>query len=337
MIGVVMNNNLQKLIDGQHLSAEEVSALFSSALQSNNAEQIAALLVLLRAKGETADEINGIVTILKNVMIPVSIPGAVLDIVGTGGDFANTVNISTAAALVASCAGVNVVKHGNRAVSSKCGSADFLESCGININLNANEVARQISKHQFSFCLAPNFHPVFSKIRPIRNALGVRTLFNLIGPLLNPANAQHLLVGVFDENYVGKMAKILQQQAVQHAMVVHSQGLDEISLLGPATVSEIRNGEITNFTLDPKNYGFSYCKLKDLQGGDAQQNQQILFEIFTGYESPLADTIALNAAVGLYCADFVDSIDNGLVLANSILKSGAVLNKIEQIKAASHA
>ena len=215
---------LTQLMAGQDLTLNEATSAFSAVLSDAPVEQVAAFLVLLHAKGETPEELQGLIQVMQAQMKKVRTDYPVLDIVGTGGDGANTVNISTAASLLAAACGAKVVKHGNRSVSSRCGSADLLEALGVRLDATAEQVSDDLHRHGLAFCFAPNFHPAMKAVKAVRQALGVRTTFNLIGPLLNPAQAQHLLMGVFSPDYLELMADTLLRLGVEHAMVVHSHG-----------------------------------------------------------------------------------------------------------------
>ena len=324
---------IQQLMQGNDLTALQCQEALEEIISGANKEQVAAFLVLLHAKGETPEELQGIVQGMRDVMNKVSFDGALLDVVGTGGDNANTVNISTASAILAAACGVNVVKHGNRSVSSQCGSADLLEALDFKLDRTSEQVAGDIRKLGFAFCFAPNFHPAMKAIKTVRERLGVRTTFNLLGPLLNPANANCYLMGVFSEDYLDLLADTLIRLKVKHAIVVHSCGLDELSLLGPSVLVEIKNGKKERYTLDPKEFGFERCQLKDIQGGNAEKNKSLLLSAFSGKEGPIADTILLNTGAALYVANHASTIKEGIDMARKALKEGAALKFIERFKA----
>ncbi len=319
---------IQQLMQGNDLTALQCQEALEEIISGANKEQVAAFLVLLHAKGETPEELQGIVQGMRDVMNKVSFDGALLDVVGTGGDNANTVNISTASAILAAACGVNVVKHGNRSVSSQCGSADLLEALDFKLDRTSEQVAGDIRKLGFAFCFAPNFHQAMKAIKTVRERLGVRTTFNLLGPLLNPANANCYLMGVFSEDYLDLFANTLLKLNVKHAMVVHSCGLDELTLLGPSTVVEIKNGKKKRYVIDPKEFGFEKCTLKDIQGGAVAQNAELLKAALSGKPGPITDTILLNTGAALYVAGISKDIKSGIHLAREKMKSGAALKLI---------
>jgi len=307
------------------LTPTQCDALVDTIISGENQQEVATMLMRLHEKGETALELQAFVQAMKKHMIAVPYDGDLLDIVGTGGDNANTVNISTAASLLAACCGAKVVKHGNRSVSSQCGSADLLEALGFHLDSTPTQVLEDLSRTGFAFCFSPNFHPAMKAVKAVRKALGFRTIFNLLGPLLNPANANCYVMGVFSEKYLELFADTLIQLKVKHAMVVHSNGLDELTLLGPSEVVEVKNGKKKKYTLDPKRFGFSYCQLADIQGGDASYNAVLIEKALSGEAGPIADTIILNAAAGLYVAGLASTIELGIEIARSQLQSGKTL------------
>jgi len=317
---------IEKLMRREDLSADEIRGAVRAIIAGASREQTAAFLVLLHTKGETPEELQGLVEAMCADMKSVKTDFPVLDIAGTGGDNANTVNISTASSLLAAACGAKVVKHGNRSVSSQCGSADLLEALGVKLDSTPDEIKDDLNKKGFAFCFAPHFHPSMNALKDIRNALGVRTSFNLMGPLMNPANAQHLLLGVFSPDYLELYADTLLKLGVKHAMVVHSCGLDELSLLGPSHVIEINDGKKVKKTLDPKDFGFQYCELKDIQGGEVQVNKRFIENALRGEPGPIADTIILNTGAALYVADLVASIEAGIQLASQKIKTGEALS-----------
>lgn len=322
---------IQQLMQKENLTQEQCQNAVRLILDDADPLQVAAFLVLLHAKGETADEMAGIVKAMRDSMVRVPINNtSILDIVGTGGDGAHTINISTAASILVASVGVKVAKHGNRAVSSNCGSADLLEALGIKIDMSPDHVKECIENIGIGFCFAPAYHPATQKVKSIRSRLGVRTTFNLLGPLLNPASASHYLLGVYSEKHLNLIADCLQKLAVTHALVVSGQGLDELSLLGPAKVVEIRATEKREYELDPKDFGFDYCQLSDIQGGDPQKNAQLVSEIFDGKQGAMSDNIIFNAGVGLYVADHVTTIAEGIALARENLRQGKVLELIQK-------
>lgn len=319
---------IEKLMQHQNLTVDKTRAAVGEILEGASREQVAAFLVLLHAKGETSEELQGLVEAMRAEMKVVKTEFPVLDVVGTGGDNTNTVNISTASSLLAAACGAKVVKHGNRSVSSRCGSADLLEVLGVKLDKTPEEITDDLKKNNFSFCFAPNFHPSIKALKDVREALGVRTSFNLMGPLLNPASAQHIFLGVFSADYLDLLADTLLKLGVEHAMVVHSCGLDELSLMGASEVIELRSNKKERKTLDPKDFGFQYCELKDIQGGEVKDNKALIENALTGESGPIADTIIFNTAAALYVADVVLSIEEGVKLASEKIKTGDALKVV---------
>lgn len=305
---------LKKLLEWKNLSEEEAKEAGEKIIKGTCPYQTAAFLALLQAKGETPDEIYGMVRAMQEVMIPFPSEGATLDIVGTGGDGANTVNISTASALLAASLGVPVTKHGNRASSSQCGSADLLEYLGFDFD--------HPTRGNFTFLFAPKYHPAFKTVASVRKELGIRTIFNFIGPLLNPARPSHILCGVANVSLLEVMAEVLLKMGTTHSVVFHGEGLDELSCLGPCQVIEIEKGEIKRSVLDPLDYGLKRCTLKDLRGGDAALNASLLKKAMTTGEGPIAETLGLNGAMALYLFKKTP-LEEGVKLSQRALKEGS--------------
>jgi len=322
----MLENLISKLMQHQNLTAVECETALSEILTDAEPLQVAAFLVLLHGKGETPEELQGLIAGMKSVMLPLHTGDNMLDIVGTGGDGAHTVNISTAASIVAASCGAKIAKHGNRSVSSQCGSADLLAELGIDIHASPEQVSASIAELGIGFCFAPVFHPAMKKIKALRKALGVRTTFNLLGPLLNPAQTAYYLMGVFDPSYLQLFADTLQAMPIKRALVVHGCGLDELSCLGASTVIEVDKKGQRELTIDPKDYGLSYCELSDLQGGGAAMNAKIIQVAFSGEKGPVADTIALNAGAALYVAEKARNIAQGVEMALQSLQQGKAKN-----------
>jgi anthranilate phosphoribosyltransferase len=322
---------LEKLITQQNLSAQEAEAAVDLLTQSDNVAQTAAFLVLLRAKQETSAEIFGLVKGMRKHDIKVTLDYPVLDIAGTGGDGANTINISTGASILAASCGVPVLKHGGRRSTSHCGTADVLEALGVNINLQAAQVKSCLAQASMAFCFAPNFHPAMKKNKEARVALGIRTAFNILGPLLNPADNVHLMMGVFDENLLPPVADVLFNLGAPRSMVFHGCGLDELSCIGPANVIEVTATEKKAYQLDPRAFGFSVCTLEDLRGSDAQQNAQTLRAVFAGNEGPIADTLIFNAATALYIYGKSPSITVGIKVVRENIQNGNAQRVLQQL------
>jgi anthranilate phosphoribosyltransferase len=329
---------IEKLTQQQDLTADECKSALDEMLQEDaNALQSAAFLTLLRAKKETPEELFGFVLSLKEKMTALPIKMPALDIVGTGGDAANTINISTGSAIIAASCGVKVVKHGNRAVSSLAGSADVLEALGVKIDTTPENVKRCVEEVGIGFCFSPNYHPAMLKMRQLRKTLGVPTTFNILGPLLNPASPSHLVLGVMDEALLPLIAGVLQKSGVEKALVVHGCGLDEISCVGPAKVIEITAGQMLQRTINPVDYGFARCDLADLKGGHAEHNAAVLTEIFLGKASnAMTDTLILNAAIALWVCNLSSSIEEAVSLVKQNLNSGAPLALLNRWKECSH-
>lgn len=325
---------LEKLIDGKDLTAEEATAAMESVV-SGKADpiQTGALLTLLAAKGETCEEITSLVTVMVKYCLTVKIEGPLLDIVGTGGDGASTVNLSTGAAILAAACGARVAKHGNRSVSSRSGSADVLEAMNIPF-LHPHLIAPCVAQAQIAFMYSPTFHPAMKHVVPIRRALGVRTVFNILGPLLNPARCGRMMVGVYTPTLLPIYGKVFQALGVEHALIIHCAGLDELNPMGVADCVEVHSdGTITSFTLDCAAVcGIPSCQLSELQGGDAETNATLLRSVLSGGEAAdnaIGNTLALNAGAGLYVYGMVSSIQDGYQLAKRVLQEGKGLAMLE--------
>eukprot|EP00249_Psilotum_nudum_P012358 c23736_g1_i3 orf=412-1386(-) len=291
-------------------------------LTNNDPIRISAFLVLLRAKGETFEEITGLARAMMSRCLPVHGVDGAFDIVGTGGDGANTVNISTGACILAAACGAKVAKQGNRSSSSACGSADVLEALGVAIDLGPVGVTKCVNDIGIGFMMSPKFHPAMKAVTPIRRSLRVRTIFNILGPMLNPAQVAYAVVGVYSRDLVNKMAKALQLFGLSKALVVHSEGLDEISPLGPGFVLEVTPEKITEFRLEPLDYNIPRCTIEDLKGGDPTLNAKILRDVLGGKQGPIADALILNAAAGLVASGFVNDLVAGVCIAREVQQSG---------------
>ncbi|HSX11393.1 MAG TPA: anthranilate phosphoribosyltransferase [Chlamydiales bacterium] len=297
---------LHSLIQGESLSAAESCEAVSEYI--HDPVQMGAFLVLLKAKGETVEEILGLVRAMRAQMKALHLDRPVLDIVGTGGDQAGTVNISTGSALLAARCGIPVVKHGNRAVSSQCGSADVLEAMGYDIHADAQESLRRTG---FAFCFAPDYHPAMKQVRPVRNALGMATAFNLIGPLLNPAGTDYMQIGVYKPELVQILAEVLFQLGTKRSLVYCGQGMDELSCIGPTEAILVTEQGLEPLYIDPEQLGLKKCTLEDLQGGDAKRNAELLRKPTTA----IRDTLILNAGVALFLYGPARSLEEGVQIA----------------------
>lgn len=325
----------------QPLSAESMTHVMTAIMTGQSSEEeIRRFLTTLAKRGETAEEIAAAVQVLRAhaVRLPLSKSYELCDTCGTGGDGQGTINVSTLAGLVAAAAGVRVAKHGNRAASSRCGSADLLEALGVNLDASPIQVARCIEEVGFGFCFAPRFHPTMKVVAPIRTALGIRTIFNLIGPLANPAPLAFQLVGVSQARLLRPMAEALQRLGVRHGLVVHGHdGLDEVTTTGPTAVVEVEGGRVVERTLDPQALGVPQATLEDLRGGDAAQNGAIAREVLAGKRPPIRDIIAANAGCAIYAAGQAQTIAEGRLKAHDALLSGRAARLLEEVKRVSHA
>jgi anthranilate phosphoribosyltransferase len=317
---------IQKLMRGEDLDQVSCQNAVDAMLNpTTNPAQISAFLVLLRSKGETSDELSAFAKALRAKMILVPTHHVMLDIVGTGGDGFNTVNISTGSALLAASCGVKVAKHGNRAVTSLAGSADVLEALGVNIKQTPEQIAKSIDQIGIGFCYFPDFHPVTSAISNIRKQLNVATTFNILGPLLNPAGASHFILGVADAACLATMADTLRKLNCSKSVIVHGLGMDEITCAGSTKIIEINKLKTAEFVINPKQFNLELCKIDDLRGNDADTNAELLLDVFKGKRNPIADSLILNAAVALYIYGLYSSIADAISHAYHNLACGAVL------------
>jgi anthranilate phosphoribosyltransferase len=322
---------LTRLLAAEDLTEEQAGQVMGALMRGEaESSQVAGLLIALRAKGESPTEIAGFVRSMLDAAVPLELVGGVtdhlVDIVGTGGDGAGTFNISTVAAVVIAAAGVPVAKHGNRAASSRCGSADLLEAWGVDIELSPAAVAQCLADLGITFLYARTFHPAMRYVAPVRLQLGVRTVFNVLGPLSNPAGVSHQAVGVSDARMAPVMADALARLGRRHALVFRGEdGLDELTTTGPSQMWEIRDGVVTSSRFDPSEVGLPTVAPSELQGGDVATNVAIADAVLGGAPGPAADIVALNAAAGLYAADAVGDLGAGLDRAREVLLSGAAL------------
>jgi anthranilate phosphoribosyltransferase len=324
---------LGKLIKGENLAFAEMQGAMAGIMEGQwTPAQIGGFLVALRIKGETPQEIAAAVTILreKATLVPTSAKPLV-DTCGTGGDHSGSFNISTAAAIVAAGGGVAVAKHGNRAVSSACGSANVLQELGVNLELAPEQVGECVDKCRIGFLWALKLHGSFKHVGPVRAELGQRTLFNVLGPMLNPARAKRQLIGVYDLGLTRTLAEVLSELRSEHVMVVAgTDGLDEISLTAPTKVAELKTGEILEYILNPQDLGFSLCTQADLKGGDAAVNAAIIRGVLEGKQGPALDIVLLNAGAALYVGGLAPDLKGGVALARKSVASGAAKRVLEQ-------
>lgn len=323
---------LSLLVERENLPYETISEAMDEIMKGETTPaQIAAFLTALRMKGETIEEITACASVMRSHATPLEHEGEVLDIVGTGGDQTYSFNVSTAAALIAAAAGVPVAKHGNRNVSSKCGAADVLEELGAKIDITPEQNAEVLKKTGFCFMYAPIYHTAMRHVQPVRRELGTRSIFNILGPLANPAKATRQLLGVYDEALLKPLAKALSGLGVTRGMVVHGcDGMDEITLTGTTTVCEIEGKRIRSYTINPEEFGFSLCEPKDLVGGDAKENADIIRNILQGDRGPRRDAAVLNAAACLYLYGKNETIAGGVDYASYLLDTGIVCDKLNE-------
>lgn len=330
---------LNRIAHGRDLTGTEMRDVMEIIMSGEaTPSQIGAFLMGMRVKGETVGEIAAAVSIMRRKMIPVSAPENAIDIVGTGGDGAGTLNISTGASLVVAAAGVPVAKHGNRALSSRSGSAEALQALGIRLDLGPDEIARCISEAGIGFMFAPNHHPAMKHVGPTRMEMGTRTMFNLLGPQSNPAGVKRYLLGVFDNEWVEPVAAALLANQAQAAWVVHGDsGLDELSTTGPSFVSQIRDGNLTAFEVTPEEAGLPRATLDDLVGGDPEHNAAELRKLLDGAKGPYRDIVLLNAAAAFIVAGKVETLKEGAALGAETIDSGKARATLDKLVAASKA
>ncbi len=327
---------LERLLEGHDLTREQMETLFGRLMDGEIADPVkAALLVALRMKGESPGEIAGAAAAMRRRVLPIPHHRTgVVDTCGTGGDRRGTFNISTAAAFVAAAGGVPVAKHGNRSVSSRSGSADVLAALGVDIGVSPATAGRALDEIGIAFLFAPRLHPAMREVMPVRKSLGVRTLFNVLGPLTNPAGALRQVLGVYAEELVDPIAHVLAQLGSEHALVVHgSDGLDEITTTGPTRVGEVRSGAVTTYDLEPERFGVDRVDLEALAGGEPEDNARAMERVFSAQDSgPLADITALNAGAALYVGGVAQTLEDGVERAREALETGAAADKLEQLK-----
>lgn len=331
---IIIKQALQTLLNKQDLSRIEMRDVMRLVMTGQVSDaQLAALLIALRCKGETVDEITAAVEVMRELLTPLPITGAsLIDTCGTGGDGANTFNISTTCAFVVAAAGGRVAKHGNRSVSSRCGSADVLEAAGVNLTLSPEQVAQCVQELGVGFLFAPNYHGAMKYTRTVRHELGVRTLFNLLGPLVNPANAQQQLIGVFDKQWTKPLAQVLQQLGSKHVLVVHAEdGLDEISIATPTHVAELKDGMISTYNITPEQFGLPRADLSELAINNAQDSLVMIEQVLNNKAGAALNIVLLNAGAAIYAADLSPSLEEGIKLAERVIASGSALAKFHSL------
>jgi len=327
---------LSRIVAGEGLTQEQTASLFGRLMDGDLDESLkAALVVALAAKGESAEEIAGAAIAMRGRVVPVqSVRRGLVDTCGTGGDSKGTFNISTAAALVAAAGGTPIAKHGNRSVSSRSGSADVLGALGVEIAMDPALAGRAIDEIGLAFLFAPGFHPAMREVMPVRRSLGIRTIFNLLGPLTNPAGARRQVLGVYSADLVGLMARVLARLGCDHALVIHGEdGLDELTTTAATRVAEVRGPNIETFRLTPESLGLDRVQMSALAGGDPKSNAAMMEAVLQGEPGPLAEITALNAAAALYVGGQVGDLREGLEKARRVLASGEGLAKLDELRA----
>ena len=330
-----MQNIIQKLQNQENLTQKEIEAVMQEIMSGEaDKDDVAQFLLLLRSKGPSIEEITGAARIMRRFVIPIkSKHKNILDTCGTGGDKMHTFNISTIAALVVSGAGAIVAKHGNRSVSSRCGSADILEALGVNLNVEEALLKECLDEVGIAFLFAQKLHPAMKNVAPIRKELKVETIFNVLGPLTNPANATHQIMGVYNRDLVEPMAHVLKNLGLKRAMVVHgSDGLDEITTTAKTFIGEFDGNEIVSYDISPEELGFERADPQDLKGGDLNTNLQIALDILNGQQGPKRDIVVLNAGYGLFVAEVARSINEGIKKAAESIDMGKAMEKLESLR-----
>lgn len=330
---------ITKIVDGTDLSELEMETAMDEIMSGEaTPAQIGSFITALRLKGETVDEITGAAKVMRKKATRISVDpersgdGLIVDVVGTGGDGAKTFNVSTASAFVTSGAGITVAKHGNRAVSSKCGAADVLENLGVNLNIKSSDVERCVNEAGIGFLFAPAFHGAMKYAAGPRKEIGIRSVFNLLGPLTNPAGATVLLLGVYDINLTEKIALVLNRLETREAFVVCGEGnMDEISLCGPTQISHVRGGSVNTFEITPGEFGLKCAELKDIEGGDAAENAQIIKDILDGKQGPKRDMVLINASAAFVASGYAKDFREGVKLGEEIIDSGRAKTKLEEL------
>jgi len=329
---------IKLLADGIHLSEGEMMEAMRDVMEGQATDaQIASFLTALRIKGETIEEITGAAKIMREKATKISAPKDTVDTCGTGGDMAHTFNISTTSALIVAACGVPVAKHGNRSVSSRCGSADVLEALGVKIDLPPEKVERCLKETGFGFLFAPLFHPAMKFAIGPRREMGIRTIFNILGPLTNPARTERQVLGVYSDKLTEPIAMVLNNLGARHAFIVHGEdGLDEITVTTATKISELNNGQVNTYHIVPEDFGFKRAQRENLLGGDTEENARIILAILRGEKGPKRDITAINAAAALVAGGKVKTLKEGIEKAAEAIDSGAARKKLEEIKALSN-
>jgi len=334
---VITMSYLQKIVEGRDLTQEEAESLMGEIFNSATDAQIGSLLIALRIKGESVSEIAGFARRMRQSAIHIHprVKGTLVDTCGTGGDASNTINVSTAAAIVSAACGVSVAKHGNYAISSKCGSANVLSELGVNISSSPQAVSDMIERLGIGFMLAPAFHPAMKRVGPLRREIGMRTVFNILGPLTNPAGAGAQVMGVYDPRLCEKLASVLKVLGAERALVVHGNGMDEIANTGETQVAELKDGEVTSYRLKPEDLGYPRAEPRDIAGGTPEENARKLAAVMKGERSAARDIVAMNSGAAVYVSGRAASLMEGASMAEEALDSGRALYVLQQMTLAS--
>jgi anthranilate phosphoribosyltransferase len=331
---------LTRIIERDEIKHDEMVSLMRQIMMGEVSQvMISAIMIGLRVKRESIGEISAAAEVMRELATRVEIENRnnLVDTCGTGGDSAHTFNISTAAAFVAAAAGARVAKHGGRSVSSKSGSADVLESLGVNLNQTPQQVADGISRIGVGFMFAPNYHSAMKYAAPVRRELGVRTLFNILGPLTNPAGAENQVIGVFHADLVGIVARVLQQLGGHHVMVVHGEdGLDEITIAGKTRIGELKHGEVSEYTIRPEDFGMKVSAIETIQVQDSDQSKALLQSVLDNQPGPALDIVLLNAGAAIYVSGVADTLKQGVIRARAAVESGAAKEKLRQLVEITH-
>ncbi|MDR2195142.1 MAG: anthranilate phosphoribosyltransferase [Gallionellaceae bacterium] len=326
---------LKRIIEHREIFHDEMVSLMRQIMSGEvTPVMIAAIITGLRVKKETIGEIAGAAVVMRELATKVEVAddGRLVDTCGTGGDGAHSFNISTASAFVAAAAGAKIAKHGGRSVSSQSGSADVLESLGVNINLSPEATARCIADAGFGFMFAPSYHSAMKHAAPVRKELGVRTLFNILGPLTNPAGAKQQLMGVFHRDLVGIQARVLQRLGSRCALVVHGEdGLDEITLTGNTLVAELKDGEVCEYTIHPRQFGLETATLEDIHAASVEQSRDMLLGVLDNRPGPARDIVLMNAGAAIYLAGLAASLEDGARMAANVIANGAAKQKLAEL------
>jgi len=337
---MVFKDVLGQLLERQNLTQDTMLGVMRQVMSGElTSAQIAALLIALRAKGETVDEIAAAAMVMRELSTKVAIQDTqhLIDTCGTGGDGIQTFNVSTVCAFVAAAAGAKVAKRGGRSVSSTCGSADVLEVLGVNVNQTPEQVAACVNEIGIGFMFAPNHHSAMKYAAPVRRELGVRTLFNLLGPMTNPATARRQVMGVFDKSLTAKLAQVLQKLGSEHVLVVHgADGMDEISFTGDTFVAELKNGQVTEYVLNPAQFGMATHQLKDVQIQNAEESKAMILDVLNRKQGAARDIVLMNAGAAIYVSGQAESLQAGIHKAAEVIDSGAALEKLNQLIALSN-